>query len=115
MSRLRGKLVSDNIDLSMLNTPFFKFIIPNNNLFMSKNDKYLIKLSWQKAEYCDFGNFSECYFNGAFLELETIATIEVIVTGKSATHIETWELYQDIDRPENETALQSLVDKLDLE
>jgi len=41
--------------------------------------------------------------------------IEMIASGESATHIETWELYQDIDRPENETAVQSLVDKHDLD
>jgi hypothetical protein len=47
--------------------------------------------------------------------LETVGPIEVIEPGESATHIEIWELYQDIDRPENETAVQSLVDKLDLD
>jgi len=68
-----------------------------------------------RAEYYDFGSSSECYCNGDFLELETVGPIEVIEPGESATHIETWELYQDIDRPENEAAVQSIVDKLDLD
>ena len=75
----------------------------------------MIKLSLQKAEYYDFGSSCECYCNGDFLELETVGPIEVIEPGESATHTETWELYQDIDRPENEAAVQSLVEKLDLD
>ncbi|MEE8357707.1 MAG: hypothetical protein V3R33_10405 [Anaerolineales bacterium] len=47
--------------------------------------------------------------------MKTVGPIAVIEPGESATHIETWELYQDIDHPENEAAVQSLIDKLDLD
>jgi len=52
---------------------------------------------------------------GNFLELETIASNELVVPKKSASHIETWELYQDIDHPEIDTAFQSVEDKLELD
>jgi hypothetical protein len=68
-----------------------------------------------QARYCDFGSSSECYCNDRFLELETLAPVGMLTPGATATHIETWELYPDIDRPTNEEAVQSIVGKLGLE
>jgi hypothetical protein len=68
-----------------------------------------------QAEYYDFGSSSECYCNDRFLELETLAPISIIKPGGSASHTETWELYANIEFPENEDAAQKIVDKLGLE
>ena len=68
-----------------------------------------------QAEYYDFGSSSECYCNDRFLELETLAPISRIEPGASATHTETWELYADVEYPENEDAAQKIVEKLGLE
>ena len=68
-----------------------------------------------QAEYYDFGSSSECYCNGKFIELETLAPISKLAPGESATHTETWELYADVDFPEDEDAAQQIVEKLRLE
>ncbi len=68
-----------------------------------------------KAAYYDFGSSSESYCNNKFLELETLAPISKLAPGESVTHIETWELYADIEYPENEEAIQRIVEKTGLE
>lgn len=68
-----------------------------------------------QEEYYDLGSSSECYCNSYFLELETLAPISVLEPGDSVTHIETWELYPDIDYPDNEEVVESMVEKLKLE
>jgi hypothetical protein len=67
-----------------------------------------------QAEYYDFGSSSESYCNDKFIELETLAPITTIVPGAVATHVETWDLYKDIDRPRDENEAQLLADKLGL-
>ncbi|MFZ5910193.1 MAG: hypothetical protein ACOYYU_09285 [Chloroflexota bacterium] len=68
-----------------------------------------------QAAYCDFGSSSECYCNDQFLELETLAPIGKLAPGESATHIETWELYADVDFPADEDMTQGIIEKLGLE
>lgn len=80
----------------------------NNTLFV-KHAEYN---AW--AEYYDFGSSSESYCNDKFIELETLAPITTIAPGATATHVETWNLYKDIARPQNESEAQSLADKLGL-
>ena len=67
-----------------------------------------------QAEYYDSGSSSECYCNEKFLELETLAPISKLAPGESATHTETWELYADVEFPENEDVVQEIVEKLGL-
>ena len=68
-----------------------------------------------KADYYDYGSSSESYCNDQFIELETLAPIGRIRPGDTATHVETWNLYKDIDRLQNETDAQALAEKLGLE
>ncbi len=68
-----------------------------------------------QAEYYDFGSSSECYCNSQFIELETLAPISKLAPGESVTHTETWELYADVEFPEDEDAAQRIVDELGLE
>jgi hypothetical protein len=68
-----------------------------------------------QAEYFDFGSSSECYCDHRFIELETLSPIHTIAPGETASHIETWELYRDIDRPRHESDAQRLVETLGLE
>lgn len=67
-----------------------------------------------QAEYYDYGCSSECYCNDKFLELETLAPIATIAPGYTATHTETWNLYKDIERPQDENDIKALVEKLKL-
>jgi len=68
-----------------------------------------------QAVYYDFNSSSECYCNHRFIELETLAPISTLEPGASATHIETWELYANVDFPADEAAAQSMVKELGLE
>jgi hypothetical protein len=67
-----------------------------------------------QAEYYDWGGSSESYCNDKFIELETLAPITTIAPNATATHIETWNLYKNIERPQNEKDAQALADKLGL-
>ena len=68
-----------------------------------------------QADYYDYGSSSECYCNDKFLELETLAPIGTIAPGAIASHVETWNLYNNIDRPRDEKDVQAFVEKLGLE
>ncbi len=67
-----------------------------------------------QANYFDYGSSSECYCNDLFLELETLAPISTIAPRSTVTHIETWNLYKDIQRPNGEKDVQALVERLGL-
>ncbi len=66
------------------------------------------------AEYDDHGCSSESYCNDKFIELETLAPITTLAPGATATHIETWNLYKDIECPQSENDAQAIADKLGL-
>lgn len=68
-----------------------------------------------QADYYDFGSSSECYCNDQFLELETLAPVTTIPPGGAAVHVESWELYKDAPRPQDEKEADLLVKKLGLE
>ncbi len=68
-----------------------------------------------QAEYYDTGCSSESYCIDKFIELETLAPITTIVPGGTATHVETWDLYKDVECPQTEDEAQALADKLGLE
>jgi len=67
------------------------------------------------ARYYDFGSSSESYCNDQFLELETLAPINTIEPGETAAHVETWDLYENVELPQNENDVRTLVEKLGLE
>lgn len=69
----------------------------------------------QQASYYDFGSSSECYCNGKFIELETLAPITTLAPDASVTHTETWELYANIKRPASEADAREIVSTLGLE
>lgn len=68
-----------------------------------------------RSSYFDFGSSSECYYNDQFLELETLAPISTIQPGESVTHVETWQLFKDVECPRSEKDIYALVEKLGLE
>jgi len=65
--------------------------------------------------YPDHGCSSECYCNQSFLELETLAPFVRIEPDASITHTETWELHSDIPRPQDESTIQAILQKIGLE
>ena len=67
-----------------------------------------------QSAYFDFGSSSECYCNDEFLELETLAPISTINPGEFVSHVETWKLFKDIERPRDENDMYALVEKLGL-
>jgi len=68
-----------------------------------------------QGRYPDNGSSSECYCNQSFLELETLAPLALIEPDASATHTETWVLHSDIPMPNDESAIQAILQKIRLE
>lgn len=68
-----------------------------------------------QKEYYDANSSSECYCNDKVLELETLAPITCVVPGQSATHLERWEVYGKVERPNNEATAQKIVERLGLD
>lgn len=97
----------------------FKIGFPNPRgwqAYWSNSTLFVKHAEYQtQAEYYDYGSSSESYCNDQFIELETLAPIGIIPPGGTVTHVETWNLYKDIARPQNEADAQALADKLGLE
>jgi hypothetical protein len=97
----------------------FKIGFPNPRGWMAYwlDDSLFVKRAAfdPHREYYDFGCSSECYRNDKFLELETLAPISEIAPYASVSHVETWDLYKDVERPRDERDAQLLVEKLGLE
>ena len=62
------------------------------------------------ATYYDFGSSSECYCHHEFIELETLSPKSEIQAGDSINHKETWEIFSDIEWPENIQDLVALIE-----
>lgn len=67
------------------------------------------------CDYYDQGSSSECYCNDQFLELETLGAKRILAPGEFVTHVETWELFENVARPENEAYARSLVERFAIE
>jgi hypothetical protein len=110
---------NENILIRAETQPPFKIGFPNPRGWLGYwlNGTLFVKRAAYdpQAAYYDFGSSSECYCNSHFLELETLAPIGRLEPGASVTHTETWELYADIERPTDETAVQRIVKNLGLE
>ena len=51
------------------------------------------------ATYPDAGSNSEIYCNDKFVELESLGPLTTLEPGKWISHMETWELYDNLDLP----------------
>jgi hypothetical protein len=69
----------------------------------------------EESDYYDMGSSSECYCNDQFLELETLGPKTILEPGVSVTHLETWSLFENVARPENEADARSIVDCFGIE
>lgn len=75
---------------------------------------FMKRFAWdRRAAYPDFGSNNEVFTAGAYLELETLGAQAVLQPGASATHVERWFLFRDIDTGQTEAeqhaALSALV------
>ena len=48
----------------------------------------------------DYNTNAQLYCNQHFIELETLAPLSVLEPGESSVHVETWEIYRDVDVPQ---------------
>jgi hypothetical protein len=67
------------------------------------------------SEYYDLGSSSECYCNDQFLELETLGPKTTLNPGASVSHVEIWELFEDVARPVNGEDVARMVEKSELD
>ena len=97
----------------------FKVGYPNTRGWMAywQKDTLFIKRAayYAQESYCDFGCSTECYICKDFIELETLSPMKVLQPGDSITHVETWEVHQNIEFPQDDAAFLAFVEQLGLE
>ena len=62
----------------------------------------------------DLNTNAQLYCHDRFIELETLAPLAVLEPGQSSVHVETWEIYRDIDVPPSIEGLSQLIRTLAL-
>ena len=99
--------------------PAFKLGFPNPRGWLAywlEGTLFLKRAAFDaRARYYDLGSSSECYCSAGFLELETLGPAGVLKPDETAEHIETWQLFADIERPADQAAVDRIVDRLGLE
>jgi hypothetical protein len=78
----------------------------NNHLFL----KYYIH--HPNARYPDFGVSYETYINDFMLEMETLSPLNMLKPDASITHIEIWELFDNVPMPSEEAEIQGIMEKV---
>ena len=58
-------------------------------------------------EYPDYNCSYETYTNDSFVEMESLSPVILLGSGETAEHIETWSLYENVKKPENEKEIGS--------
>ncbi len=62
----------------------------------------------------DLNTNTQLYCNSRSIELETLAPLTVLESGRSSVHVETWEIYRDVDVPQSIAGLGELIQTLSL-
>ncbi len=62
----------------------------------------------------DFGCNVQVYAQDRFIELETLAPLQRLAPGQSATHVERWEFYTGLDAPPTLEGVRALAQALEL-
>lgn len=65
------------------------------------------------APYPDLGSSSECYTDHRCLELETLGPLRLLDRGASVSHVETWEVYENVPRPDDETSVATITEMIE--
>lgn len=64
------------------------------------------------AKYPDFGCNFETYTDGDFMEIETLGPLTRLDPGDTATHVEHWHLFKDVDVQDSEESLSKAINPL---
>ena len=78
----------------------FKFGVPNESgwaAYFNHGHLFVKYFTHMKnASYPDFGVSYETYVNDFMLEMETLSPLNLIEQGSDVTHVEEWELFDDV-------------------
>jgi hypothetical protein len=61
------------------------------------------------ATYPDYGSNTETYTAGSFMEIETLAPLQLLEPGHAAEHVERWHLYDGVDIGATESSLDAAI------
>jgi hypothetical protein len=65
---------------------------------LRRGQVFVKRFCWEAdALYPDHGSNNELYTAGDFLEMESLGRLRVLDPGGSATHVERWFLFRDVD------------------
>ncbi len=96
----------------------FKIGFPNPNGWLAYhlNDTLFVKKADYDATavYPDYGASTQVYCNPDFLEMETLSPETTIEPGATAVHRETWQIFTDIEKPNDEATAVALAEKIGL-
>ena len=67
------------------------------------------------ASYPDYGCTYETYTNGQILEMETLGELKTVEPGETNAHKEIWLLFKDVPLPANESEMDGVAVKYNLE
>ena len=62
--------------------------------------------------YPDFGCNAEAYCNDQFAELESLGPLVRLAPGESTRHVETWEIYQDLEMPDMPVQVRQALERV---
>lgn len=60
------------------------------------------------GRYPDLGCSFEAFTNGKLIELETLGTFDVLAPEATATHVEHWSLFDQLERPDSPETFEAL-------
>ena len=63
----------------------------------------------EEAVYPDYGCNNETYTAGSFMELESLAPLQRLRPGESATHLERWHLFQGVEIGATEAQIEAAI------
>lgn len=66
------------------------------------------------AAYPDNGCTYETYTNKNILEMETLGELKSVLPGEKVSHMETWEFYENVEIPSDDSATDELAEKYKL-
>jgi hypothetical protein len=105
---IQARMEAGALKIGFPNPPGWIGYLQERTLFIKKATFY------PDRSYFDFRSSSECYCNPFFLELETLGPRTRLEPGESLSHMETWNIYDQVDISFTEVSINNLIGKLGL-
>lgn len=93
----------------------FKIGLPNEDgwsAYFNHGSLFVKRFPFVKCgRYPDYGSSYETYTNDFMMEMESLSPISMVEPDDSITHVEEWNLFDGVEKPNNEAEIESIVRK----